>query len=116
MRDADFLKDGVFRTCDNKGFHLTFPNGVTLSTQFGGGNYGSNYDARIGQESELRSVGADTVEVAAFDKEGGKWRTQEAAVLMGDKDPGDTVLGYIDMEKWLAFMDAVRKLPPTVAV
>jgi len=33
-----------FRITQGKGFHLNFPNGVTLSTQFGAGNYGDNYD------------------------------------------------------------------------
>ena len=34
----------MFRITDNKGFHLTFKNGVTISVQFGIGNYGDNYN------------------------------------------------------------------------
>jgi len=32
----------MFRINDNKGFQITFPNGYTVSVQFGPGNYGSN--------------------------------------------------------------------------
>lgn len=32
----------MFRINDNKGFSVTFPNGYTVSVQFGPGNYSSN--------------------------------------------------------------------------
>ena len=38
----------MFKICDNKGFHVTFDNGFTVSVQFGPGNYGDNYNMRIG--------------------------------------------------------------------
>ena len=31
-----------FGTMKNKGFHITFNNGLTISVQFGAGNYCSN--------------------------------------------------------------------------
>lgn len=34
----------MFRICDQKGFHITFENGYTVSVQFGPGNYSDNYD------------------------------------------------------------------------
>ena len=37
------LKQG-FRTGGNKGFHIVFPNGWTVSVQIGKGNYCENYD------------------------------------------------------------------------
>ena len=33
------MKDKDIRICDNKGFHLDLPNGVTVSVQLGPGNY-----------------------------------------------------------------------------
>jgi hypothetical protein len=33
-----------FRSCENKGFHIRFPNGWIVSTQFGAGNYSENYN------------------------------------------------------------------------
>jgi hypothetical protein len=32
----------MFRINDNKGFQITFPNGYTVSVQFGPGNYSSD--------------------------------------------------------------------------
>ena len=32
----------MFQICDSKGFQMTFENGVTLSVQFGPGNYCEN--------------------------------------------------------------------------
>jgi len=37
----------MFKICDQKGFHITFDNGYTVSVQFGAGNYCDNYDANI---------------------------------------------------------------------
>lgn len=34
----------MFKTTANKGFHMTFDNGVTISVQFGYGNYCDNRD------------------------------------------------------------------------
>jgi hypothetical protein len=34
----------MFRINDNKGFSISFPNGYTVSVQFGPGNYSSNYN------------------------------------------------------------------------
>ena len=39
----------MFSITERKGFHITFENGVTISVQFGMGNYGDNYD--LGQVS-----------------------------------------------------------------
>jgi alanine dehydrogenase len=33
------------KICSNKGFHITFKNGWTISVQFGAGNYCDNHDA-----------------------------------------------------------------------
>lgn len=33
----------MFRSIRNKGFHMTFPNGWTISVQFGIGNYCNGY-------------------------------------------------------------------------
>ena len=39
------MTDKAIRMCDNKGFHLDLPNGVTVSVQLGPGNY-CDSDAR----------------------------------------------------------------------
>lgn len=99
-----------FSTCDNKGFHINFPNGLTLSTQFGGGNYGSNYNRKIGDRSDHH---AETVEIAVFpthSTEPGShhWVTQEIASKAGLADPQDSVMGHVGFEDWLRLFDATR--------
>ena len=37
----------MFKITDNKGFQITFPNGYTVSVQFGAGNYSDNYSLGI---------------------------------------------------------------------
>lgn len=37
----------MFKICDNKGFHVSFENGYTVSVQFGAGNYCDNYDLSV---------------------------------------------------------------------
>ena len=98
-----------FSTIKNKGFHITFPNGLTLSTQFGGGNYGSNYDFPIGDERNERGMEADSVEIAVFESgKKGAWRTREIAKAAGMEDPGDDVIGYVSIDEWLKIFDATR--------
>ncbi len=68
-----------------KGFHIIFKNGVTVSVQFGGGNYCENYDEEIGGERNKKKLTSGDAEVAVWDKEG-KWITPS--------DDGDMVIGY----------------------
>jgi len=47
--------------CHNKGFHMKFDNGWTISVQFGAGNYCNNYnsmdyDMKTGAESDNAEV------------------------------------------------------------
>jgi len=58
----------AFRSCENKGIHLTFPNGWTVSIQFGAGNYCDNYDLllegdRIKLWTEKPDLESSTAEV-----------------------------------------------------
>lgn len=101
------MKDSPgFMTCGNKGFHINFPNGLTLSTQFGGGNYSSNYHGRIGSKEDQS---ATTVEIAVFKSAADrKWITKEIAKAAGFNDQTDDVMGYIPFIDWLRIFDATR--------
>jgi len=57
---------GRLRICDNKGFHIEFDNGYTVSVQFGGGNYCDNYDFPIGKERDGRGMKSSNAEVAVL--------------------------------------------------
>ena len=96
----------TFRTCDNKGFQITFPNGVTLSTQFGWGNYCENHDKdmpdyKLPKPDET----SDDCEIAIIDGNG-NWITKQF------KDKDDNVLGWVKVNEWLEAFDFCRNWKP----
>lgn len=91
-----------FKSCDNKGFHIIFENGVTISTQFGPGSYGDNHDEPFDFENPKRSWDASEVEIAIWKDNGKTWITKEFS------DEGDSVLGYVPFDKWLRAFDWCR--------
>lgn len=44
----------MFRITRGKGFHVSFPNGYTVSVQFGPGNYCDHYDRGVRKVKPLR--------------------------------------------------------------
>ena len=90
-----------FRITDCKGFHITFKSGVTVSIQFGGGNYCQNHDklnliSHAGEvEDGIRSLDA---EVAIWNNDG-VWITKEF------RDDGDDVIGYQTPEEILEILN-----------
>ena len=78
----------MFRITDNKGFQITFPNGWTVSVQFGHYNYCANY-----HEFEYRP--SPDAEIAAW--KGDEWYD------FGN----DTVKGYVSPAEVLAFMNMI---------
>ena len=67
----------MFRSTENKGFHMTFANGYTISCQFGASNYCDNYgrhlapDYRYQEEMRKPIHSCANCEVAIF-KDGHK--------------------------------------------
>lgn len=60
-----------FYITGKKGFHIVFPNGYTISVQFGPGNYCANYDRYIGREEEVSGEqGSSTAETAYWGPDG----------------------------------------------
>jgi len=93
-----------FHISDNRGFHITFENGCTISVQFGWGNYCSNHGDLLAIDFTKRTEPQESpdAEVAAWNKEGA-WITKEF------KDMGDDVLGYLSPKEVLKFMNWVSK-------
>lgn len=76
-----------------RGFQITFSNSVTISVQFGYGNYCTNRDGLL--ESPRGDTQSPDAEVALFGHMG-NWLTREALIETGiDTDPGDDVMGYV---------------------
>lgn len=79
----------------NKGIQMTFQNGLTISIQFGYGNYCSNGtlpDKKIEQT-------AYTVEIAIWDKDDNWFKF--------DKD--NAVKGWVDIDEVAIWIDEVRR-------
>jgi hypothetical protein len=93
-----------FKITGGKGFHITFKNGVTVSVQFGGGNYCDYYDDEISREAFKKqgSEGSYEAEIAIFNK--GGFITQE----FEGKDNGG-VMGWVDVDKVLEALNWANK-------
>lgn len=63
-----------FTSCQNKGFQMTFNNGMTISVQWGIANYCSrrSLDPSINSEMTMLHVESDDAEIAIWD-DSGKW-------------------------------------------
>ena len=65
----------MFRITYGTGFHLTFSNGITVSVQFGPGNYCDNYNMPPRYDNNYKILESEDAEVFAWDKEN-KWITK----------------------------------------
>lgn len=61
------MKKGFISTW-RRGFHMTFPNGLTVSVQWGAGNFCDNYSQDIDFTSS-KDAESDTAEVAVLDQQ-----------------------------------------------
>lgn len=82
------MEDIGFAINENKGFQITFDNGVTVSVQFGGGNYCQNRSGIYWKPAADGARCADA-EVAIWNKDG--WMTREY-----DPDLYDDVIGNLN--------------------
>ena len=83
-----------FKITGGKGFHLTFPNGITVSVQFGPCSYSEHYDDDMMEWVELKGKGnieSRDAEVAIW-KDSGEWITHEY------DGNSDQVMGYKSFE------------------
>ena len=103
----DILK--AFASTENKGFRMTFKNGITASVQFGPANYCDarsfamgSFDAPL--KDPRRCWDSDTAEVAAWDKEG-TWITKKVIPNLND-----AVKGWMTTDEVLAFLNKCAKL------
>jgi hypothetical protein len=94
----------MFGTTRNKGFHITFENGWTVSVQFGPGNYCEHHFAlNLPRASETlgvppEGIESEDAEIAAWDADG-KWF----------KFKNDKVEGYQSPAEVLKFMNKIAR-------
>ena len=95
----------AFRICDNRGFHIELPNGIVLSTQFGGGHYCENRDDPIETTDGKHSNNA---EIGIWDDDG-EWITREVVKVATGEVLHDDVMGHVGIVKWLKVLKACEK-------
>jgi len=94
----------MFKTNQNKGFTMTFKNGITISVQFGTGNYCErrSMTAPIQGEMKMNMVESKTAEIAIWDKEGAWFNFGY-----------DVVKGWVDTDEvatWIILCTAATSL------
>ena len=116
------MTDKAMRINDNKGFHLDLPNGVTVSVQFGPGNYcdpdvqHQPYDApkkAMGDDGE--HWGSNTAECAAYVTGSNlSWVAVPGFTgPIGDDDSDtfyDDVVGFLDVQGVLDFINRASQI------
>lgn len=101
-----------------RGFHITFDNGLTVSVQFGTGNYcasraNSDWSMRTSEERDFPNLDvmeADTAEVAVWDEEG-TWATYDLWRHFYGEDLCDDVVGWVRPDKLADLMHLVANMP-----
>ena len=113
------------RICDNKGFQLDLPNGITVSVQWGPGNYvdldvrDADFDAPKKAIDGDGHWGSNTAECAAYltDGNGLEWVAVPGFTgPIGDDDSDtfyDDVVGYLDVQGVLDFINLASQLDAT---
>jgi len=91
----------MFRITFGKGFHVEFENGVTVSTQFGEGNYCNNRNGI--ERTEMGFVECEDSEVAIWGKEG-EWLTREYYHSINEI-AGDDVKGSVSPKELLNILN-----------
>ena len=79
----------MFRINDNKGFSISFPNGYTVSVQFGPGNYSSNYNLSM-LDNMGKPMAAALAETALLDPDGNFVQYKDDDV-QGYQSPADVL-------------------------
>ena len=92
---------------------MKFDNGITLSTQFGSGNYCENrsFLDELFPETKngwVASIGSNDTEIAIWNEKG-DWLTKEMNKEVFGYELDDNVSGNITMFDWLLILDWCRR-------
>ena len=94
----------AFQITDGRGFHITFPNGITVSTQFGPGHYCEN------RYKEFKSFdGSDTCEVAIW-REGIEGFITDKILTKAFGKSINSNGAYLNIKEWTKIIDYCSKL------
>ena len=116
------MTDKAMRICDNKGFQLDLPNGITVSVQWGPGNYVDHDVKNADWDAPKKAIdgddhwGSNTAECAAYltDGDGLQWVAVPGFTgPIGDEDVEtfyDDVSGYMTVQDVLDFINLASQL------
>ena len=92
-----------------KGFHMTFPNGLTVSVQWGAGNYCDNHYPEDHDFSFSKDAKSDTAEAAVIDASG-EFIDPQTFFDYEIYSDGE-VVGYLDPSQVVELLANVRDWP-----
>ena len=115
------MTEKAIRICDNKGFHLDLPNGVTVSIQMGPGNYCDSDVSNAAFDAPKKAIdgddhwGSNTAECAAYVTGSSlSWVGVPGFTGPIGEDDSDTfyddVVGYLDVQGVLDFINLASQL------
>ena len=115
------MNDKAIRICDNKGFHLDLPNGITVSVQLGPGNYCDSDVKNAAFDAPKKAMdgddhwGSNTAECAAYITGSDlSWVAVPGFTgPIGDDDSDtfyDDVVGHLDVQGVLDFINLASQL------
>jgi hypothetical protein len=113
-------KAKAMRICDNKGFHLDLPNGITVSVQLGPGNYCDSDVKNAAWDAPKKAIdsgdhwGSNTAECAAYIT-GSNLSWVAVPGFTGpihDDDDSfwDDVVGHLDVQGVLDFINLASQM------
>ena len=92
-----------------KGFHMTFENGLTVSVQWGAGNYCDNHFPEDRDFTFSKDAESDTAEVAVFNSHGEFIDPQRFFSYEINSD--GMVVGWLDPSQVVELLANVRDWP-----
>ena len=98
---------GKFKSTDRKGFHMTFENGLTVSVQWGGGNYCENRDNM--DFSCTKDMESKNAEIAVWSNK--CWLNANNFLSDEDADWCDDVVGWLTPEQVVDLLVRVKNYP-----
>jgi len=93
----------MLKSCENKGFQLSFANGYTISVQYGPGNYCNRRSMDWNSPMRGDSWEAESAEIAAWQTESETW------VKLSEYDD---VIGYLSADEVANAIQIISTLPP----
>ena len=98
-----------FLSTMRKGFHMTFENGLSVSVQWGAGNYCDNHFPKDMDFSFSKDAESSTAEVAIFDK---AMNFMDTYQFVDDSASTDgEVIGYLTPSQVVDILVKVRDYP-----